>query len=237
LLIQALRFEQSSLACWAGGVFGLAAPVRCDVFLLAPLLFTSQLLNHIAAPAGRHAAPIWTPLYAGLLPLLILSIGYLWLFSRPYFQKNVRMQLAWTGIATLVSGSALLAFEPSACQRVRPWVTSPLGISLVCFGFLALAGYGYWLRPRVRRFVLEYPGHPYDGMRYHAEKSMIHMAEYLSAPELVLGLAGWCITLCGVVGGRLELWLLPLLVISAGYSVLYLYDPADDPFHFWLMRR
>ena len=200
-------------------------------------MFTSHLLWNVVAPAERLAAPLWTALFAALLPLLILSISYLWLFSRPYFQKNVRSQLAGIGVATVVSLGALLAFGPSACQRVCSWVTSPFGIGLACFGFLTLASYGYWLRPRVRRFVLQYPGHPLDGMRYHAEKSMIHLSEYLSVPGLWLGLAGWCITLFGVVGGRQELWLLPLLVVSAGYSVLYLYDPADDPFHFWLMRR
>ena len=36
VLIQALSYEQTALACWAGGCFGLAALVRCDVFLLAP---------------------------------------------------------------------------------------------------------------------------------------------------------------------------------------------------------
>jgi hypothetical protein len=237
LLIQALTLEQTSLACWAGGFFGLAALVRCDALLLAPLLFVAQILANVVALDGRYAAPIWAALYAVMLPFMILSIGYLWLFSRPYFQKNVHMQLAGIGIATVVSLIALRAFSPSLCQRLRPWITSPFGIGLAGGGLLTLAGYSYWLRPRLRRFVLEYPGHPYDGMRYHAEKTMVHLAHYLSVPGLWLGLAGWLITLYGAVAGRGELSLLPLLVISAGYGVLYLYDFADDPFHYWLMRR
>jgi hypothetical protein len=115
LLIQALRFDQPSLASWAGGFFGLAALVRCDCFLLAPLLFTSQLLGNVAAPAGPEAVPLWTALYAALLPLLILSIGYLWLFSRPYFQKNVRIQLALTGIR-------VARFSPSVRARASDCV-------------------------------------------------------------------------------------------------------------------
>ena len=237
LLIQALRFEQLPLACWAGGFFGLAAFVRCDVFLLAPLLFISQLLTHVVAPDGSTDAGPWAALNAVTLPLMLLSIIYLWLFSRPYFQKNVRIQLAGIGIATVVSLGALLVVGPEMCQRVRPWATSPVSIGLACLGLLALASYGYWLRPRARRFVLDLRGHPYFGMRYHAEKSMLHLAQYLSVPGLWLGLAGWCITLFSAVDGRQEPWLLPLLVVSAGYSVLYLYDPADDPFHFWVMRR
>src|SRR5262249_22032285 len=46
----------------------------------------------------------------------------------------------------------------------------------------------------------------------------------------------WWLALRESLGGQ-NIWLLPWLATSAGYALLYLYDPCDDPFHFWRVRR
>jgi hypothetical protein len=237
LFLLAFRAGFAHLALLAGAFFGLSAFVRCDSLLLAPLLFVTQLLTQVASQPGQATPSVWLLLYGVMLPLMLLSVLYLALFSTPYFSRNVLYYLRIIGLASLLLSGPLLLVPSHAWRQAQPWLTSRAALLTIDFVTLSLVAYGYWLRPRLRRFILDYPGHPLHGTRYYAENTVVDFSRYISPFILCAALLGWLVTVRDVTLSPLQAHMVVLLTVGGGFSALYLYDPFDDPGHFRLIRR
>ena len=235
LLLQALKTGTPALALWAGAILSFAALIRCDSFLLLPLALTAQLGQTLIGQPADRFDKVWLSFQETAGPGFLLAAGYFICFSRPYFWKQF-FYLRLIGLGTAIAFAALFILPLLLGDSARTWLTGETVADLVGAGAVLLAAYAYWVRPAVVHYKLNWPDHPLHGEAYRAEYSLRDLGRYLSPVVLGAAVGGWWLALREVLGSP-NPWLLPWLIIAAGYVGLYLYDPCDDPFHFWRVRR
>lgn len=239
LLMSGLKDKNKELTWLAGLFLGLSAFVRIDGFFLVPFLFLAHLALKITEdPMGEKSSAVWTSVYLTALPLFALAINYHTFFSRPYFMILVR-PLEMIALASLVSLFALLALTPKVLARVRPWFTGKTALALIGIALFTLAAYAYWIRPNLEPYaIISWPGHHLDGTRYFREDTLVNLAQYLSPVVVWAAILSWYFTLCAAVRKGQNIYLLAALVVIAGFSALYLWNPAiRGPDHFYAIRR
>jgi hypothetical protein len=223
LLLQAGRDANRFLARWAGVFLAVSALVRVDAFLLAPLLFLSHLgMRLVQAPAERGSRAVWLAFHQAALPLFTLAAGYYRFFSAPYF-LDLKSELIGIGLFAAVSLVALLT--PTApMEAIRPWLTSRAFLLLAGGVLAGLIAYAYWVRPALygQSFV---------------SWTLVNLGRYLSPPVIWAAAVGWWLVLAAVLRRRISPFWLVVLMVSAGFSFLYLWRPSVDPYHFWAVRR
>lgn len=236
LLLHALKTGAAPPAFWAGTILSFSALIRCDCLLLLPLALTAQLIQSLVAQPAERFDLVWLCFQETAGPGFVLAIGYFFFLSRPYFWKQL-FYFRLIGVGSAIAAAALLTLPHLLDARARIWLTSrTTAADLVGVGAALLAAYAYWVRPHVIHYRIEWPEYHLHGKPYRAEYSLRDLGRYLS--PVVLGAAiigGWLTLREGASSGNP--WLLPWLTIAAGYAVLYLYDPYDDPGHFLRVRR
>ena len=238
-LLRALQQERAPLARCAGICLGVSALVRFDSLFLLPMLLLAHVGYRTVAEPTSRGRLVWKALYVTALPLFALGAGYFFAFSRPYLRERpyVETLAIATGGATIL----LLASRPAIAGCVRRWLRHRVGLSLVGLLLLLLAAYAYWIRPMATAppyMMYQWPGFYIDQSKgsYRSE-TLVDLAMYLS-PLVVWGaIGGWYLNLRDIVFGRCEAYHVVPLVLVAGFSFAYLYDPSNTPDHLWWIRR
>lgn len=238
LLLSALKMGHSGLMRWAGIFLGFSALVRIDSLVLVPMLFLSHLAYKIVrGPTEEDSLSIWPVLYQTALPVFLLAVGYYAVFSSPYFDA-LSSHLQKIGLAAFFALFALLVTTPRIVRTVRPWLTGRATLVLIGSALLALAVYAYWIRPNMVPYsMITKPGYPLHGTRDYRENSLVNLTRYLSPLVVSIAIFGWLVSLWTLVLKRQSLHLIALLVVVAGFSGLYLWNPYVAPYHFWAVRR
>ena len=138
-----------------------------------------------------------------------------------------------------VAGLALLATTYSRDLRkvARTFLTERIpvlgGLLLLTVG----AAYAYFIRPMMPPFAtIDAPGQFYDGLRTY-EKMPCQTWVGISRWVVWFGLLGWSLIVFRVMTRRARLHLIPLVLISIGFTVLYVWNQNAWPTHFWAIRR
>jgi hypothetical protein len=227
---------------WAAVLAAMAALARIDCFLLVPLCLASHLLTRIATSkelAGKQSSEerlpglTWSWLYIVGVPALVLVILAYGNFSGRYF-RAFSEELLHIALLSVAIAVALVVKIRVGWPRWA-WLARLRGTYGLLLGLvLGLTGFAYWVRPWQRQVVLALPDSPAEGLHHYL--TLFNLAQYIS-PWVI-----WIASL-GVVhalwrrfykGERLSV--VPV-VIWAGFSLLYLYDPVVHPFHYWAVRR
>lgn len=243
LLLQALRDGTRAPARWAGVFIGLSSFVRFDGLLLVPMLFVAHAAaNILRADDAPHtaASKVWLALYQTALPVSLLAFMYYPLVSSAYFEDLRKFYVDQLGAAVAASLLILLLSYVPATRRLRPALTSTLALGAVGVGLFAVAVYAYWLRPHpgtATKLRFQWPGYYIDDARAYSQDSLVNLARYISLPVIFAGIAGWVVSLWTLARRGLGTYLLPALVVIAGSSLLYLWDPGIFPDHLWAVRR
>jgi hypothetical protein len=238
LILEALQTNDSAMMRWSGMFLGLSALARIDSFFLVPLLFLSHLGHRIAGgPEGIRTSPIWYRLYQTALPTFLLALGCYYFFSAPYFWWTSG-QLKFTGVAAAIVLIALFTSSSRVLRIVHPCLTGRTAIFLVGLALIVLTVYGYWIRPtRMPYSLITSPWRPLQGTRDFREDSLVNLARYLSPPVVFMGILGWFVSLRSMLQRSRGSQLAAALVVVAGFSVVYLWNPHVAPLHFWAIRR
>lgn len=225
---------------WAGLVLGAAAFVRIDAFLLVPFLFIGHALWRVLQPRLARPAVSWGYFYATAGPTFALALAYYALFSQPYLIQH-GSQILQIGALTVAALAALGATHLGRLLMLGRALFERRPVVLGLLGLLALvAAYAYLVRPNLPPFaVMDAPGAIYDGERSYVEEALVNIGRYLT-PAAVLGaVAGWSAAFFAITDRRqrLLLALVPLLVVTLGYSAAYFWNQSAFPNHFWAIRR
>jgi len=238
LLLSGLKTGHDGSMRWAGIFLGFSALVRIDGLLLVPLLFLSHLAyKTVREPPMEAPSSIWRALYETALPVFVFAVGYYAIFSSPYF-ADLSSHLKKIGFATLIALFALLATTPRVVRTVQPWVTGRAILVLLGSALLALSVYAYWIRPKVLPFsMFDRPGHPVLQTRDYRENTLVNLTRYLSPLVVSTAILGWFVSLRTLILEKQNRYLIASLVVIAGFSALYLWNPYVAPYHFWAVRR
>jgi hypothetical protein len=249
LLGCALREGRAAAAHWAGAFVAAATLVRFDGLVLLPLLLFAQVAWALfrSAPSEGAEEPgsdagtrVWWAFYQVAVPLSALAVGYYALASTPYFHDLMRLHLRRFAVATGVAAGVLLAARPAVLARLRPWLTSKVAFGVLAAIVVALSAYGYWLRPQPSakpQWKFERVGYYLDVSRDYRQDSLVNLGKYLSPPVVGFAIGGWLSALWVRMRRTGGVHVLPVLVVVAGCSVVYLWNPAVYPDHFWGVRR
>jgi hypothetical protein len=235
VLLQALKTGSPVAARWAGAFLSFTVLIRCDSLLLLPLLILAQLGQTLLGKPPADGSGVWPAFFETAVPGFLLAVGYFAFLSRPYFRKQF-FYFRLLGVGTVVTVGLWLTLPRLVGDRGAAWLAAGPAADLVGGGVALLAAYAYWVRPLVVHYHLNWPDHPDHGRPHRAEYSLRDLGRYLSLPVLGAAVLGWWLALRDARSPS-DLWMLPWLVIAAGYAGLYLYDPFDDPDHFWRVRR
>ncbi|MDP9271395.1 MAG: hypothetical protein M3P14_10570 [Chloroflexota bacterium] len=233
LVLPRLR-ESRRAAALAGVLLGMSAMVRIDSLVLVPLLLLAHaaILTVDETPGrGRVLTSFWM----GAAPVFALSVGYYAAFTYPYFHdlgSQLRL-IAALGVA------AALVLLLTRIRRVRatarglvrrPRVLAGLGI-----GILLVAVYTYAIRPLMPPFNVR-PSFAFGSFRTFIENAMWNLGWYVSPPVLWLGVVSWLALLLAQLWKSRSRWLL-LLIVTGGYTALYLWNESIFPDQPWAIRR
>ena len=237
LVVIGLRRHMILPARLAGYVLGVAVLVRIDMLLTLPLMVLAHLGTTLVEDDRAPSAPVWSAFYSTGIPSILLASAYYLVFSRPYVVElipQLTQIVALLGIAVLL---LVAANRPRARERLRPLVTSRSFILSVGLIVVGLTVYAWFIRPFDEPFrIFGESQVGLAGKRTFAEESLRDLAAYLSVPVVVAGIVGWFATLWNATRSGSGWWM-PLLLVSAGFSFLYLWSPSVTPDHFWAIRR
>ena len=238
LLVEALESRHKTLARWAGIAIGFSALVRIDNFILLPLLTLSHLaLRVVEEPTTEKTPSIWPAFYQSTLILFVFAAAYYALFSTPYFIQLFPVVLR-IGIVTLILFFVLWMPTQTVLKRIRPHIHKRLFLILIGILLFVLAAYAYWVRPRLEPFSLLYrPGRGKHGTRDFREDSLVILAQYLSPVVIWAAVTGWFVMVRNTVKQSRYARFIGVLVVTFGFSFLYLWNPLITPGHFWTIRR
>ncbi|HEX7171902.1 MAG TPA: hypothetical protein VF365_04740, partial [Candidatus Limnocylindria bacterium] len=221
-------------AAWAGIAIGMTALVRLDSLVLLPLLIVGHTVASLLARDGQFGSRA-TAFYAASLPMFGIAVAYYAAFSRPYVVEHLPVVVP-IGVATVF---AAVVFALSRVRRIRALGTSVLpatGTLIVAsVSVLLLAGYAYFIRPRVGPFQLLPVDTPVP-VRSHVEDAMRNLAAYVTPVVLWMAIAQWVLAMAFAVRRRM-VSLLPVLVMVGGFSAMYFWNQSITPDHFWAIRR
>ena len=221
-------------AAWAGVAIGMTALVRLDSLVLLPLLIAGHAVASIL-PSDEEFDLRTTTFYAAALPMFGIAVAYYVGFSRPYIALHLPM-VAPIGVATLV---AVVLYAASRLPRVRDLAARVLSATptlIAASGIvILLAGYAYFIRPRIQPFEL-LPVETPVPVRSHVEDAMRNLAAYVTPPVLWMAIVQWVLAMACAVRLRM-VSLLPVLVLVGGFSAMYFWNQSITPDHFWAIRR
>ncbi len=229
------RGPRAVWAAIAGVAFGQVMLTRIDFyFLLAAPVATGAWLWRTRR--GRRD-DLWFFAPFALLTVHSLVHGLAW--SRPYFLTLLRYggtlaarQL--TILLVIVAAGVVftfLAWRGCLLARLRTWcpVWAWLSAGLV----IALAIYGYWVRPQVEQAALY--SYWYGGGQIPKldHENLVRLGWYLTPLGLALGMGGICWMLVREADRRTAL----ILAIGLFTSLFYLWRIQINPHQIYAMRR
>lgn len=234
LLVARDPVRPTTAAVWAGIAIGMTALVRLDSLVLLPLLIIGHTVASLLARDGQFGLRA-KAFYAAALAMFGLAVAYYVAFSRPYIGFHLPV-VAPIGVATIV---AALMFAASRAQRVRVGAASMLAstrtLIVASVIVLLLAGYAYFIRPRVEPFQL-LPVDTLVPLRSHVEDAMRNLGVYVTPPVMWMAIVQWVLAMAFAVRRRM-VTLLPVLIMVGGFSAMYFWNQAITPDHFWAVRR
>lgn len=236
LLLISWAFNKKEIAwgSWAGFLIGLALLCRIDSLLLFPLLVLSCFVFIIIKePLDQSLKNLWRNIFYGFIPVSIVSFGYYYFFSKPYFLFLFpRLVLILLFAAVFMM---LFPFHSVVRNIVKKY--SIILFNSIVFIVVTLFLFAYFIRPHLSPFsIIKLPGHFLDGTRTFQEDSLVNLSYYLSVPIIFLGLIGWLYALKKIIFEKDSRWILPVFIVG-GFSALYLYNPNISPDQFWAIRR
>jgi len=241
LLLYAFENREQKLAGIAGLLVGFTGLLRIDSFLLVPLFIFAHFVIKIALPDKAVAdKPLWRSFYLVMIPIFALAYCYYVFFSQPYAYalSNLTTKI---GIVTILS-LGLHLFACGGCVEFirRFFLSRPMFVVFSCT-VAGLAIYAYFIRPNL--------GNPYlikgvfanwnksIGLRDFRENSFVNLGKYISPPVIWGAVVGFLLICKRVLSHRLGSLVIMLLVITGGYSFLYLWTPSINPHHIYAIRR
>ena len=234
LLVAPNPVRPRAAAIWAGVAIGMTAVVRLDSLVLLPLFIVGYTLASLLARDGQFASRA-TAFYAAALPMFGIAVAYYAAFSRPYLALHLPLVLP-IGVATVLAAGL---FGLSRIGRVRDLGRNVLGSTAILVVaaviVLLLAGYAYFIRPRMGPFQML----PIDGpvaYRSHVEDALRNLGTYVTPVVLWMAIVGWVVAMAFAVRRRMVI-VLPVLVVVGGFSAMYFWNQAITPDHFWAIRR
>jgi hypothetical protein len=234
LLVAPNPVRPIAAAVWAGVAIGMMALVRLDSFVLLPLLIVGHTLASLLT-TDRQFGPRAVAFYAAALPMFGIATAYYVAFSKPY----VAIHLPFLVPIVIATGLAAILFAVSRIRSVRALAlrvlpaTGTLIVASVIV--LLLAGYGFFIRPRLEPFQILPVDTPVP-VRSHVEDAMRNLATYVTPVVLWMAVVQWVLAMAFAVRER-KVILLPALVMLGGFSVLYFWNQSITPDHFWAIRR
>jgi len=218
------------------GLFTLAALVRIDLILVAPLL-TFTALACVLVPRARPASVAVLRLGAFTLVAQCGALALLASWSLPYIVDHLRFLL----MAPAASVAGML-FYPLLARLVldaKPAVRWRIGLAAAtCVVLASLFVYAGVVRPFVEPFALIADrGSILAGTRDYREESLWNVAAYLGWPTLVLALVGTLAVVHRSLRGRADAPIVIICALAIGSSVVYLTAPTVSPDHPWSIRR
>ncbi len=236
LAVEYLRAGGARRLWLATGLLALAALVRLDTIVIAPLLTLAALVSAVWLRDRRHAAGLFR-LGACVLIGQSVAIALLAHASPAYVGDHLRFLLlapaasaiGGVGYALALSGS----FAPLSNTRSRLVIATA-----VCVALAMLFAYACFVRPHVGPFaVIADRGSILAGTRDYREESLQNVAAYLGWPCLVLALAGVLLKIQRTVRGGSNAATLLIFVLAVGTGLIYLSAPRVSPDHPWAIRR
>jgi len=243
LLLLSYSFEnrEQKLTEIAGMMIGLTGLLRIDSFLLVPLFITAHFVIKIALPdKAAEDKQLWRAFYKVMIPIFALAYCYYVFFSQPYAYALSGLT-AKIGIVTVLSlGFHLFAYGRCAAVVSRFFLTRPMFIVFSCT-VAGLAIYAYFIRPNLENHYL-IKGvfanwNKSIGLRDFRENSFVNLGKYISPPVIWGAVAGFLLVVNKLRSHRLSSLIIILLVITGGYSFLYLWTPSINPHHIYAIRR
>lgn len=224
----------NAAAAWAGIAIGMAAVIRLDGLVLLPLLIVGHTIASVLN-RGERLPPGLVVFYAAALPTFAVASAYYAAFSRPYLVAHLPFVLPIVAATVVAAGM----FGLSRVPRVRAVCATVLRATptlLIAAGIvLALAAYGYFIRPRLQPFQILEVDSPVP-LRSHVEDAMRNLAAYVTPVVLWMAIVGWVLAMAIAVRRRMVV-LLPVLVLLGGFSAMYFWNQSITPDHFWAIRR
>jgi hypothetical protein len=238
LLLEAVQTDSAGRARWAGVLFGLAAFVRFDSLLIAPLLLLGHVATRIVEEPTGKTSRLWIALYQTAGPTLLLAFAYLAVFSTLYLAERgsyIRPLATATAGATVL----LLATIPVVVTTARRWLTARVTLTVFGLGWFAAAAYFYFVRSApspAPDLHMRWPGYYVDLTRDYSRDALVNLARYLSPLVVWAAIAGWFATLRSIARQHRDASWAPVLVVILGFSYAYLAGPIPED-HFWVVRR
>ena len=235
----------------AGGVAGMAAPVRIDsdASLLAIIVMAALLLVFCAPSRRRHAlACAGALLGAAAVPAVIGWVDVSQLSSGYYRDERHHILLL------IEAGFLLLALLPAVVAvawrpGVQRWLRSPAlpHRAILLFGaaivgtVVFLASRPLWMVAHGKYLgfltdVQRRAGDAQDGSRTYNEQTVHWLAMYLGWPTVVLATAGYVLLVRRSIRQR-SLAMAGMLTMGLGVTLLYLVSVQITPDQPWAMRR
>jgi hypothetical protein len=237
LLVLLARRRAPALPWVLGGLtLGASVLVRIDGFMLAPLGAAFSWLVRCLAPAEaqglRRARNLGV---AALLAVLALGVPF-YLLTSPIYLLSQAKNLSLIAVCTAAFAllwAARLGHQPLAFLLRKRAFWLALGAVLA-----GLALFAYFVRPRWGPFA--YYTNPLAtlyGQRNHREDSFVNLAVYVTPLVAFAAVGGFWSLLRRLLTRHFRGAVLLFLMLSGGYSLLYLYSPSISPDQPWGMRR
>ncbi|MET0412335.1 MAG: hypothetical protein ABW217_13620 [Polyangiaceae bacterium] len=236
----------------AGTLVGASVLVRIDGFVLAPLAAGFGWLSSTLRPRDelrgallheRSAAGRMRPETLGVCAVFVqlgLGVALYDATSKPYMlaQGQKLLLLGCVGLTMMAAWPIATRFAGGLLQRLFSkrsfWLMFAAALAALC-------AYAYFVRPFLEPFSMR---RRMDALeRDFRENSFVNLGLYITPVLALIAPAGLWHNLRRLLGerdgarARSGAPLLLLLVIWSGFSLLYLYNPANSPDHPWGMRR
>jgi hypothetical protein len=224
----------------AGLAFGQVFLARIDALpmLLVPMIWFALLIIR------RHQRPGERRFWIPLLALTAYAAFHGLFFSRPYTLDLYGwiLPFVWKQLLIMMPliaiASALFIWwfrirpqlRPSFLAR-RDW--TPLLRHMMALALVALALYAYFIRPRTGTATLADYWYSSSEFPITNHENLIRLGWYLSPLGIALAVFGCVIFI--LQDRWAKLW--PLWTVGGGFSILYLYNIFNNPFHIYAMRR
>ncbi|GGF92287.1 ArnT family glycosyltransferase [Paenibacillus abyssi] len=228
MLVWGFKEDNPKWAGWSGFFFGLAVLCRIDSLLLMPLLIFSGILFSIFKDSlgdiGKVQNKVWLGMYSIFIPLSIISFGYYYYTTQPYYLDLFPRLLPIIWLSLILT---ILTPFSSYFKKIRE--RTYLYIYYIVSVVIVLV------------FIYAHVGRP-DLVNYttisgtYREFSIINLSYYLSVPIVYLGLFGWLIVLRKIMIQKETKWIIGFTIVG-GFSALYLYNINISPDQYWASRR
>lgn len=238
-LLWGMESRQRRWCLLAGILLGATMLARIDGLLAVPLLLgASALLTFLEEDPSLPVTHSMDAAFWGLLPVAAVSIWYYWACSGPYFDDLVRL-LRLAALASGISALGLFLSRTSLRAPVGRILASRAVLWALAAGLAGGCAYAYFIRPHISNpavWTFPLPDPSYAGKRDFRELSLVNLAFYVTPPVVFASVAG-AAALWAKMRMRSHLLALPGLVVLAGYTLVYVWNPVINPVHYYASRR